>query len=115
MDGLGSEWRGLKTLLGRKLGKDVEWDIEIWVLPHKHGVAMYNWKAFRDYRASDWLDREVFEEFGRELYIEVHIVMKKGEETRGEREVMKKAKIDLQEGGVAGKMRKVVHDVDEDE
>ena len=68
----GDEFPGLVAPLSKKFKGS--WQVGIWVMPQIRGTeTMYAWTRLNDWVASDWLDAGLEEDFGRGLYIEVHI------------------------------------------
>jgi hypothetical protein len=72
-------FKGLDIALRKSLSN--HWDVVIYVLPQVAGSAdMYSWTERKDWTINQWLARDVMAQHGKQLYIEVHIVPKDGEE-----------------------------------
>lgn len=57
-----------------------DWDVEVFVVPQLRGTSdMYIWTADPGMKAEEWLDENLSEQYGRQLYIEIQVVAKKEE------------------------------------
>lgn len=72
-------------------------EVQIWVLPQiMHSSKMYSWIELCDWKTCYWLSKDVVDWYGRELYMEVH-VLPGGDE--GGVEYLEEEKIEASEAG----------------
>lgn len=81
----GKRWLGIR----KEVNKVVQgpWHVVTYVLPQvMDSVMMFSWSRLNDWRAYQWLDKGVSGMFGRQFYVEVHVVKGAAAEVAVEKE-----------------------------